>query len=85
MLPAELLDLLRQWWKARPTAYDTDLVPEQRWLFPGRSNRRPLTTRQFARLFKQAAKAAGLVKRSLCIRFATASRPICLSAARTFA
>jgi len=27
MLPAEILDLLRQWWKARPTAYDTDLVP----------------------------------------------------------
>src|SRR6516162_3406049 len=62
MLPAEVLDLLRQWWKARPTAYDTDLVPEQRWLFPGRSKRRPLTTRQFGRLFKQAAKAAGLRK-----------------------
>jgi site-specific recombinase XerD len=62
MLPAEVLDLLRQWWKARPTAYDTGLAPEQRWLFPGRSKRRPLTTRQFARLFKQAAKAAGLRK-----------------------
>ena len=22
MLPAEVLELLRQWWKARPTAYD---------------------------------------------------------------
>jgi hypothetical protein len=62
MLPAELLDLLRQWWKARPTAYDAGLAPEQRWLFPGRSKRRPLTTRQFGRLFKQAAKAAGLRK-----------------------
>src|SRR6516165_8554235 len=62
MLPAEVLDLLRQWWKARPTAYDAGLAPEQRWLFPGRSNRQPLTTRQFARLFKQAAKAAGLRK-----------------------
>jgi site-specific recombinase XerD len=51
-----------QWWKARPTAYDAGLAPEQRWLFPGRSKRRPLTTRQFARLFKQAAKAAGLRK-----------------------
>src|SRR6266850_318336 len=38
------------------------LVLEQRWLFPGRSKPRPLTTRQFGRLFKQAAKAAGLRK-----------------------
>ena len=62
MLPAEVLDLLRQWWKARPTAYDAGLAPEQRWLFPGRRKRLPLTTRQFGRLFKQAAKAAGLRK-----------------------
>jgi len=62
MLPAEVLDLLRQWWKARPTAYDAGLAPEQRCLFPGRSKGRPLTTRQFARLFQQAAKAAGLRK-----------------------
>src|SRR5690349_9026038 len=62
MLPAEVLDLLRQWWKARPTAYDAGLAAEQRWLFPGRSKPRPLTTRQFGRLFKQAAKAAGLRK-----------------------
>jgi integrase/recombinase XerD len=62
MLPAEVLDLLRQWWKARPTAYDAGLAPEQRWLFPGRRKPRPLTTRQFGRLFKQAAKAAGLRK-----------------------
>src|SRR5215470_17324912 len=61
MLPAEVLDRLRQWWKARPTVYDAGL-PEQRWLFPGRSKPRPLTTRQFARLFKQTAKAAGLRK-----------------------
>ena len=59
MLPAEVLDLLRQWWKARPTASDASLAPEQRWLFPGRSQRLPLTTRQFGRLFKQAAKGAG--------------------------
>ena len=29
MLPAEVLDLLRQWWKARPTAYDAGVAPEQ--------------------------------------------------------
>ena len=62
MLPAEVLKLLRQWWKARPTAYDAGVAPEQRWLFSGRSKHRPLTTRQFGRLFKEAAKAAGLRK-----------------------
>ena len=62
MLPAEILDLLRQWWKARPTEHDAGVAPEQRWLFPGRSEHRPLTTRQFSRLFKEAAKAAGLRK-----------------------
>ena len=61
MLPAEVLDLLRQWWKARPTMCDAGLAPEQQWLFPGRRDR-PLTTRQFSRLFKEAAKAAGLRK-----------------------
>jgi integrase/recombinase XerD len=62
MLPAEVLDLLRQWWKARRTAYDANVAPEQHWLFPGRRDHRPLTTRQFSRLFKEAAKAAGLRK-----------------------
>jgi integrase/recombinase XerD len=62
MLPAEVLDLLRQWWKARPTKRDAGIVPEQRWLFPGRTDHQPVTTRQFSRLFKEAAKAAGLRK-----------------------
>ena len=62
MLPAEVLELLRQWWKARPTEQDAGIAPEQRWLFPGRDEHRPLTTRQFSRLFKEAAKAAGLRK-----------------------
>jgi len=62
MLPAEVLDLLRQWWKARSTRRDAGVAPEQRWLFPGRIDRQPMTTRQFGRLFKQAAKAAGLRK-----------------------
>jgi integrase/recombinase XerD len=30
------------------------------WLFPGRSDHQPATTRQFGRLFKEAAKATGL-------------------------
>src|SRR5437879_901474 len=61
-LPAEVVKLLRQWWRERPTADDAAVAPEQRWLFPGRSQHQPLTTRQFGRLFKEAAKAAGLRK-----------------------
>ena len=62
MLPAEILDLLRRWWKARPTRRDAGVAPERRWLFPGRIDRQPMTPRQFGRLFKEAAKAAGLRK-----------------------
>ena len=62
MLPPEILDLLRQWWKARSTEQDAGVAPEQRWLFPGRIDRQPTTARQFGRLFKEAAKAAGLRK-----------------------
>src|ERR1700745_1621219 len=43
MLPAEVLDLLRQWWKARPTKRDAGIAPEQRWLFPGRTDHQPVT------------------------------------------
>jgi integrase/recombinase XerD len=60
MLPPEILDLLRQWWKARPKRRDAGVPPQQRWLFPGRHGH--LTTRQLGRLFKDAAKAAGLRK-----------------------
>src|SRR5665213_4467032 len=31
MLPAEVLDLLRQWWKARPSADDAGIASEHRW------------------------------------------------------
>lgn len=67
MLPAEVLDLLRQWWKVRPTKHDADVAPEQRWLFPGRGPHRPLTTRQFSRLFKEAAKDGGLRKATVSL------------------
>jgi integrase/recombinase XerD len=62
MLPPEILDLLRQWWKARPSKRDAGIAQDQRWLFPGRTDHQPVTTRQFGRLFKEAAKAAGLRK-----------------------
>ncbi len=36
MLSPKMLDLLRQWWKVRPTRWDTGVPLEERWLFPGR-------------------------------------------------
>lgn len=62
MLPDEVLDLLREWWKERPTDHDAGVAPRSRWLFPGRSKHRGLTTRQFNRLLKEAAHAAGFKK-----------------------
>src|ERR1700752_1298613 len=35
MLSAEMLDLLRQWWKVRPSRHDAGTPMEERWLFPG--------------------------------------------------
>src|SRR5260221_618985 len=62
MLSPETLDLLRQWWKVRPTRYDAGVPQEQRWLFPGRKPGKPMTTRQLNRLFHEAADAAGIKK-----------------------
>jgi len=62
MLPADILGLLRQWWRERPTRQDGGVVKERRWLFPGCKPGRPLTTRQFLRLFHVAVAAAGIRK-----------------------
>jgi site-specific recombinase XerD len=62
MLPPEVLGLLRQWWKERPTRHDKGVTPEQRWLFPGGRPRSPMTTRQLGRLFHETAAAAGIRK-----------------------
>jgi site-specific recombinase XerD len=62
MLPADILGLLRQWWKDRPRHQDKGIAPPERWLFPGRNAGRPLTTRQFARLFQETVKKAGIAK-----------------------
>jgi site-specific recombinase XerD len=62
MLSQDLLDLLRQWWKLRPRRYDAGVPSAERWLFPGRRRGRPITTRQFNRLFHEAAAAAGITK-----------------------
>jgi site-specific recombinase XerD len=62
MLPADVLGLLRDWWQERPTRHDAGVAKERRWLFPGYKPGRPLTTRQFIRLFHATATAAGIRK-----------------------
>src|ERR1700685_4599948 len=62
MLSAETLDLLRQWWKVRPSRRDAGTPPEERWLFPGAKSGETMSTRQLNRLFHQAADAAGIKK-----------------------
>lgn len=63
MLSPETLDLLRQWWKARPSRYDAGLPLQERWLFPSKKAAgKPMTTRQLSRLFHEAADAAGIKK-----------------------
>jgi integrase/recombinase XerD len=62
MLSAETLNLLRQWWKARPSRFDAGMPPEERWLFPGTKRGKPMSTRHLNRLFHKAADAAGIKK-----------------------
>jgi integrase/recombinase XerD len=62
MLSPEMLDLLRQWWKAR-VGFDTRTPVQERWLFPGRRPGQPMTRRQVSRLFHEAANGAGIKKR----------------------
>jgi integrase/recombinase XerD len=61
MLSPEMLDLLRQWWKAR-VGFDTRTPVQERWLFPGRRPGQPMTCRQLSRLFHEAANGAGIKK-----------------------
>jgi integrase/recombinase XerD len=63
MLSPEMSDLLRQWWKVRPSRDDATTPLQERWLFPGRRPGKPMTTRQLSRLFHEAADAAGIKKR----------------------
>jgi integrase/recombinase XerD len=64
MLPTEMLGLLRQWWKVRPSRHDAGIPVQERWLFPSRKSAgRPITTRHLNRLFHEAADAAGIKRR----------------------
>ena len=62
MLSAEMLDLLRQWWKVRPSRHDAGTPMQERWLFPGTKRGQTMSTRQLNRLFHEAADAAGIRK-----------------------
>ena len=62
MLSRDILNLLRQWWKMRPTRGDAGTPVEERFLFPGRKTGEPMSTRQLSRLFHKAAEAAGITK-----------------------
>src|SRR5947208_13801960 len=63
MLSPAMLDLLRQWWKARPSRDDAGLPAQERWLFPSRKTRgRPMTPRHLNRIFHETAEAAGIRK-----------------------
>jgi integrase/recombinase XerD len=53
-LSPQLLDLLREWWRAaRPRA----------WPFPGQNLVNPMSARQLVRAVNAAAQAAGIAKR----------------------
>ena len=61
MLPADILSPLRAWWTERPTGQDAGVPGPDRVLFPGYRGRH-LSARQISRLFKEAARAAGITK-----------------------
>jgi integrase/recombinase XerD len=61
MLPVDILSLLRDWWKERPTGQDKDVPAPERVLFPGYRGKH-LSARQISRLFKETAREAGITK-----------------------
>ncbi len=61
MLPTDILGLLRDWWKERPTGQDKNVPGPERLIFPGYHGRH-LSSRQISRLFKKAARAAAITK-----------------------
>ena len=60
MLSADLLALLRVWWKEGRR--QGVMLPDG-WLFPGQDRNRPISTRQLSRVVEAAVEAAGLSKR----------------------
>jgi len=62
MLPDDVLERLRQWWRERRCRHDVNVPAGERYLFPGRGSRNHLTTRQYTRLFQETVRAAGIRK-----------------------
>jgi site-specific recombinase XerD len=62
MLPSDILGLLREWWKERPSGQDKDVPEPERVLFPGYGGKH-LSARQLSRLFKETAREAWITKR----------------------
>ena len=60
MLSDDLLDLLRDWWRA---SGDKGVRLPGGWLFPGQNPVNPMTPRQLSRIFHVAKEAAGIDKR----------------------
>jgi integrase/recombinase XerD len=60
MLPADLLTLLRQWWKA---GRQQGVMHRDGWLFPGQHAMKPISTRQLHRIVVEAAQSAEIAKR----------------------
>jgi len=60
MLPAGLLALLREWWKA---GRQQGVMHPDGWLFPGQHYLKPLSTRHLHRIVVEAGQAAGIDKR----------------------
>lgn len=60
MLPADLLMLLRQWWRA---GRQQGVMHADGWLFPGQHYLKPISTRQLHRIVVEAAQAAEIAKR----------------------
>ena len=60
MLSADLLALLRQWWRV---GRQQGVMHRDGWLFPGQHACKAISTRQLHRIVVEAAKAAGIAKR----------------------
>ena len=60
MLSADMLALLRQWWKV---GRQQGVMHPKGWLFPGQHAGKPISTRQLYRIVVEAARAAGIDKR----------------------
>ena len=60
MLAADLLTLLREWWRA---GRQQGVMHREGWLFPGQHATKPISTRQLHRVVVEAAQAAEIAKR----------------------